>query len=130
MPRAVAGLWRHVKRAGCLAITTWGADTFEPANSAFWEAVRQEAPELHKALNPWNRIATPEGLSAIFEAAGVPDVVITSETGSHPLRSVEDWWTIVMGSGFRGKSRNSPRRLVSACARIRSPLLKPPTSRT
>lgn len=102
MPRAVAGLWRHVMPGGCLAITTWGADTFEPANSAFWEAVRQEAPELHKAFNPWDRIATPEGLSAIFEAAEMPDVVITSETGSHPLRSVEDWWTIVMGSGFRG----------------------------
>ena len=102
MARAVAGLWSHVRPGGSLAITTWGADTFEPANTAFWEAVRQEAPELHKAFNPWDRIATPEGLSAIFEAAGVADVVITSETGSHPLRSVEDWWTIVMGSGFRG----------------------------
>jgi ubiquinone/menaquinone biosynthesis C-methylase UbiE len=102
MPRAIAGLWRHVGPGGRLAITTWGQHTFEPANSLFWEAVRQEAPDLHKAFNPWDRIATPEGLSAIFEAAGIPGVEIATEAGSHPLRTVDDWWTIVMGSGFRG----------------------------
>jgi ubiquinone/menaquinone biosynthesis C-methylase UbiE len=102
MARAVAGLWSHVRPGGSLAITTWGQHTFEPAGSAFWEAVHAEAPELYKAFNPWDRIDTPAGLAAVFQEAGVPSVDIAPESGTHLLTTAGDWWTIVLGSGFRG----------------------------
>ena len=52
---AVRGLWRLVRPAGFLAITIWGAKMFEPADDKFWEAVRQEDPELFKSIKPWNK---------------------------------------------------------------------------
>jgi len=102
MPGAVRELWRMVAPGGVLAITTWGPRFFEPANTAFWEAVAAVRPELYKGFNPWDRISDPETLQAMLEEGGVHDVQAASETGVHVLRSPEDWWAAVLGSGYRG----------------------------
>ena len=102
MEGAVRELWRRVKPGGTLAITTWGPDFFEPANDAFWNIIHQVAPEFHKAFNPWDRISTPGSLRAMLEAAGVQHVTIDQEKYMHPIKQPEDWWTTVMGSGYRG----------------------------
>ncbi|GLI95683.1 hypothetical protein [Methylocystis echinoides] len=62
MVAAARELWRMVRPGGQLAITTWGPDLFEPANGAFWGAIRTERPDLLKGFNPWERISTPAGL--------------------------------------------------------------------
>jgi ubiquinone/menaquinone biosynthesis C-methylase UbiE len=102
MAAAVGELWRNVRPGGRLAITTWGPDLFEPANSLFWQAVQSERPELYKGFNPWDRISTPEGLGAMLAEAGLHGVEIVAEQAVHPLASPEDWWTLAMGSGYRG----------------------------
>jgi ubiquinone/menaquinone biosynthesis C-methylase UbiE len=102
MAAAVRELWRNVRPGGRLAITTWGPGLFEPANSLFWQTVRAERPDLYKGFNPWDRISTPEGLGAMLTEAGLHDVEIVAEPASHPLASPEDWWTLAMGSGYRG----------------------------
>jgi SAM-dependent methyltransferase len=102
MAAAVARLWRHVRPGGALAITTWGPRLFEPASSVFWDAVRLEAPDLYKGFNPWDRLAEPEGLRALFAEAGVVPVDVVPEAVRHPLASPADWWRIVLGSGYRG----------------------------
>lgn len=102
MPGAVRELWRQVRPGGKLAITTWGPDFFEPANSVFWNAVRQEAPELHKGFNPWDRISTPDSLGAMLREGGIEACDIRAEAGLHPLASPEEWWTTLLGSGYRG----------------------------
>jgi len=102
MSSAVQELWRFVRPGGRLAITTWGSDVFEPANSAFWQAIGKTRPELHKAFHPWDQITDPEHLRQMLNHGGVdPDEMIT-ENRWHSLRSPEDWWTIVMGTGHRG----------------------------
>jgi ubiquinone/menaquinone biosynthesis C-methylase UbiE len=102
MPAGVARLWRHVTPGGVLAITTWGARLFEPGNTAFWNAVRDERPDLYKAFNPWDAITEPDALRDVFVRAGVPDVSIAVESATHPLQSPESWWALVRGSGYRG----------------------------
>jgi ubiquinone/menaquinone biosynthesis C-methylase UbiE len=104
MAAAVEELWRNVRPGGRLAITTWGPDLFEPANSLFWQAVQRERPELYKGFNPWDRISSPEGLAEMLAEAGLHnvDVNIVAEPAVHPLSSPEDWWTLAMGSGYRG----------------------------
>ena len=102
MEGAVRELWRRVKPGGVLAITTWGPDFFEPANEAFWKIIHQVAPEFHKAFNPWDRISTPSSLLAMLETSGVGGVEIYEETYIHSITQPEDWWTTVMGSGYRG----------------------------
>ncbi len=101
MTRAASGLWKRVRPGGRIAITTWGPGMFEPASGAFWEAVQTARPDLYRAYHPWDRIAEPEALSRILRDAGVPMPTVEGEVARHPLRSPQDWWSIVLGSGFR-----------------------------
>jgi ubiquinone/menaquinone biosynthesis C-methylase UbiE len=102
MERAVAELWRLVKPGGQLAITTWGPDIWEPVYSVWREAVRAERPDLYNAFNPWDRITTPEQVHDLLQRSGIAQSKIDPESGEQPLRSPEDWWAIVLGSGLRG----------------------------
>ncbi len=54
---AARELWRLVKPAGKLSITTWGESLFEPANTIFWNAIAQVRPELTKAFNHGTELA-------------------------------------------------------------------------
>jgi ubiquinone/menaquinone biosynthesis C-methylase UbiE len=99
---AIRELWRVLRPGGKLAITTWGPDFFEPANAVFWNAVLDVRPDLYKGFNPWDRISEPSTLSAIFNEAGVFEPLIIAESATHPIASPEDWWTTLLGSGYRG----------------------------
>ena len=102
MPAAVRGLWHFVRPGGKLAITTWGRNVLEPANSLFWRSVRELRSELPKPSQPWDRIADPEGLRQMLKEGGVEAEEVIAEKRWHPIRSPEDLWTIVLGSGRRG----------------------------
>ena len=102
MPSAMRKLWGYVKPGGRLAITTWGSRFFEPANTAFWNSIRAVRPDLHKSFNPWERISEPEALRSLFESAGVKESEVVAEDGIHPVGSPNDWWSMILGSGYRG----------------------------
>ena len=120
MQVAVRELWRRVTPGGKLAITTWGPRFFEPASTAFWNSIRRVRPDLYKGFNPWDRITDPDSLRSLLTEAGViPEaeasaaggvnavdrtnsVEVTLEGGTQPVRSPEDWWSMVLGSGYRG----------------------------
>jgi ubiquinone/menaquinone biosynthesis C-methylase UbiE len=102
MQAAVRELWRRVRAGGKLAITTWGPRFFEPASTAFWDAIRVVRPDLYKGFNPWDRISDVDAVRSLLMTAGVEDVEVVAEAGSHPLSSPEDWWAMVLGSGYRG----------------------------
>ena len=102
MSMAVRELWRLVQRGGQLAVTTWGPNLFEPANTAFWSSIENARAELYKGFNPWDRINDPSNLKDILREGGVEAPTITAENRLHPINSPEDWWTIVLGSGYRG----------------------------
>ena len=101
MAKQLRELWRMVRHDGQLAITTWGPRVLEPCASAFWSAVKELRPDLHLGFNPWDRITEPSAVRALFAESGIADVDILAEDGRQVLRSPEDWWTIVLGSGFR-----------------------------
>jgi ubiquinone/menaquinone biosynthesis C-methylase UbiE len=102
MAMAVRELWRLVRRGGQLAVTTWGPNLFEPANTAFWRSIKNVRPELYKGFNPWDRINDPANLEKILSEGGVEAPKITAENRLHLIRSAEDWWSIILGSGYRG----------------------------
>lgn len=102
MPAAVRHLWRLVRPGGQLAVTTWGPRVLEPGNSAFWGAVRAEQPSLYKTFSPWDRINEPATLSAVLLEGGVQAQEVLAEEDYQPLHSPEDFWTIALGSGYRG----------------------------
>jgi ubiquinone/menaquinone biosynthesis C-methylase UbiE len=102
MVMAVNELWRRVRPGGRLAVTTWGPNFFEPGNNAFWRSIMDVRPDLYKAFNPWDRIDNPGNLKKIFDKAGVASANIVSENRLHRIESGDDWWTVVLGSGYRG----------------------------
>jgi SAM-dependent methyltransferase len=101
MAAFAAEMWRLVHPGGVLAITTWGPDLFEPANSCFWESVRDVEPSLFKAFNPWDEVTTPQALAGLFARAGVPDPIVVTTPGQHHLDSPDRFWDIVLGTGYR-----------------------------
>lgn len=101
MEALIKELWRVVKPKGKLAITTWGPDLFAPVYTIWREAVKNERPDLYTAFNPWDRITDVASVKNLFLSAGITKVDVVAENGSHPLTNPDDWWTIVLGSGFR-----------------------------
>lgn len=102
MEAAVAELWRMLRPGGTLAITSWGARVFEPANRTFWNAIESERPDLYRQFTPWDRISEPASLQALVKSCGAIDVEVFAQTDSHQLATPEDWWTMAMGGGLRG----------------------------
>jgi SAM-dependent methyltransferase len=116
---AIQNLWRLVHLDGFLAITIWGHGLFEPADGIFWEAVRHEDPELFQSIKPWSKIFEPDPLCALLLECGVTMPQAVAEPGWHSLRAPEDWWTIVLGSGYRSTvealSPAKRKRVKRAC---------------
>ncbi|HET6893612.1 MAG TPA: class I SAM-dependent methyltransferase, partial [Pyrinomonadaceae bacterium] len=102
MQLAVHKLLRLVKPGGKLAITTWGRRFFEPASSAFWNSIRTVRPDLYKGFNPWDRISEPDAVRSLFNGAAVANVEVVAEAGVQTLSLPEDWWPMVLGTGYRG----------------------------
>jgi SAM-dependent methyltransferase len=101
MAAAVAEMWRLVRPGGVLAITVWGPGFLEPATTAFWAAVGAERPDLVGGFHPWTRVTDPAALSQVFHQAGAAGPTLEAEPGTHPLARPEDWWTVVLGTGYR-----------------------------
>jgi hypothetical protein len=57
---------------------------------------------LYKGFNPWDRIDNPASLKNILDEAGVASPKISAENRLHPINSAEEWWAIILGSGYRG----------------------------
>lgn len=102
MEIALHELKRVLRMGGTLAITTWGPRLFEPVNTVFWNSVREVRPDLHRGFNPWDRIADPDDLRSLLITAGFTESEVVAQSGSHPVNSPEDWWAMVLGSGYRG----------------------------
>lgn len=102
MAAVTAELWRMVKPGGQLAITTWGPEAFQPGARIFAEELLRVESAHVSPQSPWARLCEPAHIIGLFESAGATTPTIERVIEQQPLRCPEDWWTIVLGSGFRG----------------------------
>jgi len=120
LPDIAAGireLWRLVRPGGQLAVTIWGPRFLEPATSGFWDAVGAQRPDLVHGFHPWTRVTDPEALTGLFAEAGAEAPAVAAEAEMHPLAGPQDWWTIVLGTGYRATVE---RLGAEAAARVRT----------
>jgi len=102
MDVAMRELKRVVRTGGTLAITTWGPRFFEPANTAFWNSVRDLRPDLHKGFNPWDRISEVDAVLGLLKGPGLREMKAVAESDYQQINAPRDWWAMIMGSGYRG----------------------------
>jgi hypothetical protein len=61
-----------------------------------------ERPDLYKGFNPWDRICDSQSVKAMLKEAEVGASDVVAEDGRQTFDSPDDWWTVVLGSGYRG----------------------------
>jgi ubiquinone/menaquinone biosynthesis C-methylase UbiE len=89
----------HPER-GRVGITVFGERFFDPLRDVFVAAVADVAPEV-EVIQPWCRTESESVLRSLFDGAGFRALSIETDDDTLPLRSPDDWWRIVMGSGLR-----------------------------
>jgi SAM-dependent methyltransferase len=115
MPAALQKMWRFLRPGGVLAITVWGENAFAPLDAIF--------PGPHR----WDRLARPGALQQLFADSGIPGVEVADENHEQPVVTPEDWWTICLGSGFRGKiTPENEESLRAQCLAITAPAIPLP----
>ena len=101
MVNHVNNLWKFIKPGGKLAVTTWGPRIFEPFYTFWNNEIKRIRPELYSSFNPWERILTPDCVRSLLEEAGCTNVISILEERKQSIKSPEDFWILVLGSGFR-----------------------------
>ncbi|WP_136660143.1 class I SAM-dependent methyltransferase [Nitratireductor sp. XY-223] len=106
MEKLVADLWSLLKPGGRLVVTVWGPHAFEPGGPVFFEELERLGGSAPRGPVPWARLTTPDGLADLLVGGGAADPEITSAEDYQALIEPGDFWTLVMGSGFRGEVEN------------------------
>ena len=65
---------------------------------------------------------TPAGLRQLLTKSGIDEADVVAEDGRQALRSPDDWWTIVLGSGYRWTVDQMDEEAI---ARVRAANLEP-----
>jgi ubiquinone/menaquinone biosynthesis C-methylase UbiE len=127
-PALMRELWRMVRPGGTLAVTCWGPHVLEPGADAFWDAVGSVRPELVRGFNPWDDLVSVEQLVDLYAAGGIEDAQAELVEAAQELRSADDWWDVVMGTGFRGTVEELAPSEVDAVRRANLAALRGTTS--
>lgn len=101
-PALMRELWRLVRRGGTLAVTCWGPHVLEPGATAFWDAVAGLRPDLVRGFNPWDDLVSVEQVLELYASSGIGGARAELVEATQKLHSEDEWWDVVMGSGFRG----------------------------
>jgi len=104
------GTWRRSPRscggwsgpAACWRSPPGGLACSSPRTGHFWEAVGAVAPSLYKAFNPWDEITSTAALAGLLARAGAAQPAVVAVPGQHHLDHPDQFWDIVLGSGYRG----------------------------
>ncbi|MBI5451351.1 MAG: methyltransferase domain-containing protein [Gammaproteobacteria bacterium] len=101
----MAGLLRHitskVRPGGRVMISGFCGDSFMPQATLALDRLRRYGIAVPEQPFGWKRMAEPEQLHALLDAAGLTDIQIVNKSLGYYITS-EGWWDVMWNAGFRG----------------------------
>ncbi len=94
-------LWRMLAPGGRLVVTTWGRRAFQPCADIFVGEAARFDPSATMSPRPWERLNEAAKLESLFVEAGIRLATVDDVNDRQRLVRPEDWWTVVLGSGYR-----------------------------
>jgi ubiquinone/menaquinone biosynthesis C-methylase UbiE len=113
MKGTVEGVASVVKRGGSFLMSTFTERSFMPLSELLSERLKSFGVEAPPKARASAKLATQEQCRELFQSAGLQKVEITAKKMGYFLASTDDWWTIVMGTAYRGLvNRVAPERVA------------------
>ena len=106
-------LWRMLRPGGRMVVTTWGPRAFQPCAGIFADCAARLG-YVSASPPPWERLNGGEKLKRLFAEADAGAPLIDTVMDQQPFNGVEDWWAIVMGSGYRAVVDQLPQERGAA----------------
>ncbi len=103
MEAQIARFWNVLRPGGRLIVTVWGERALQPGADLFSEELRRVRPDTPPLARPWERLTDPENLRTLIETGTGKRAAVITVSDYQPLSNPSDWWTIVLGSGYRGE---------------------------
>lgn len=114
LPDMLAGLrdWLRVtKPDGIVAFSSFGESAFNPMREMYANRIQTYGVELPKSRG-FQRLNTPEKCSDLMQQASFINFDIHQEQLGYYLRDIDDWWDIILHTGFRHSlSQIEPEKL-------------------
>lgn len=114
-PDMLAGLrdWLRVTKAGgVVAFSSFGESAFNPMREMYANRIQNYGVELPNSRGI-QRLNTTEKCSDLMQQAGFVDFDIHQEQLGYYLRDIDDWWDIILHTGFRHSlSQLQPEKLA------------------
>lgn len=93
--------WSRVLHArGVLAFSTFGAGVLEPMSGLFDARIRAQGIVVPRPT-PLYRLNHAQACRDLLRSVGLTDVTVREQQLGYWIRSEEDWWNIVMNTGFQ-----------------------------
>lgn len=100
MQSALSKIKSVVKPGGCIVISSFVDNAFEPFSDIFlnrYQSYGKEVPPLS-----WKRLSTETAIHALFNSVGINDIRFQHQPLGHPIKTDQQWWDVVWNAGFRG----------------------------
>lgn len=128
---AARHLLSRCRPGGRLGVTVWGRYVWRGVVEPLREELIARLPDMASARPPWDGITEPPALEAFLRGAGADEVEVVVEELVDELRTPEEVWDHVLGSGMRGavdrlgdQAAEVRERLVSHVAALDEPVLR------
>lgn len=100
MQAALTNIKSVVKPGGCIVISSFVDNAFEPFSDIFlnrYQSYGKEVPALS-----WKRLSTENSITELFNSVGINNIQFRQEALGHHIKTDQQWWDVVWNAGYRG----------------------------